>query len=141
MHDFVFELDSTIQQNVTVIWNGIFHSNYKLMPGNNKILINLTNWQEVNDLRIYFLENTGIVEAKDIIYQGLSLVTATKKLCLYEMFDTYYIGKNGQDGKYFLNVGHTIEQIGYFNIKITYPFDKWFYKKWQKTIEREYDTI
>jgi hypothetical protein len=141
MHRLTIKIDSPTEQDSTVIWNGTFHSSHKLNIGRNTVPVLIKNWQDINDLRIYFLQNTASITIVDVLYNNMSIADATGQLHRYNLMKINFISQKGQDNDYGTAPGTSIDGPGYLSLKLTYPFNKWFFKKWQEIIEMTYDKV
>jgi hypothetical protein len=103
--------------------------------------VSIKNWQDVNDLRIYFLQNTASIRITDVLYNNMSIADATGQLHRYNLMQINFISQKGQDNDYGTALGTSIDGLGYLSLKLTYPFNKWFFKKWQEIIEVTYDKV
>jgi len=76
-----------------------------------------------------------------VLYNNMSIADATGQLHRYNLMQINFISQKGQDNDYGTALGTSIDGPGYFSLKLTYPFNKWFFKKWQDIIEMTYDKV
>ena len=132
-------ISSDSSQNCDAIWNGKLISKHTVNVGVNSIDLDFDGVQDTNDLRLYFLENQGKILVEDMIVNGMSFTKSRHALTTYLFCKTFAIGLNGKDTDYRVDNGHALTDAGYVNLKIDFPFEKWFFKTWQTAHEETYD--
>jgi hypothetical protein len=126
----VSTFDLTHEQTCVCLLNGTQLKSFDLVRGSNTVSVEVTNLQESNNLRYYFLNNNDIVELNNFSIDGLDFRMSTQALYTHHFTQAVQIDQDGSRHMDTTYNGHTLNNSGYFKIIFDLPIENWFFKTW-----------
>jgi len=126
----VSTFDLTYEQTCVCLLNGTHLKSFDLVRGSNTVSVEVTNLQESNNLRYYFLNNNDIVELNNFSIDDLDFRMSTQALYTHHFTQAVQIDQDGSKHMDTTYNGHTLNNSGYFKIIFDLPIENWFFKTW-----------